>query len=82
MRKDYIEEVKMATAPQRTVEQWQQLSRENYDEYIDEYKRFMFNEANIGSCEHCPSNCGSDNYQHRLPCGQWHCWVEMSTVNR
>ena len=62
----------------RNVDQWEKLSRENYDEYISEYKYFMFDAANIKNCEHCPQNQGGDGFQHRLPCGQWLCWVEMS----
>ena len=38
----------------------------------------MINRSNEFNCEHCDYNIGCDDFQHRLPCGQWNCWV---TVN-
>ena len=29
------------------------------------------------NCEHCYHNIGCDDFQHRLPCGQWHCFVTI-----
>ena len=41
-------------------------------------KMNMLNRSNEFNCEHCDYNIGCDDFQHRLPCGQWNCWV---TVN-
>ena len=41
------------------------------------YREFMYNPENIRHCEGCPQNEGYDDFQHRLPCGQWRCWVEL-----
>ena len=29
------------------------------------------------NCEHCYLNRDYDDFQHRLPCGQWNCWVTI-----
>ena len=29
------------------------------------------------NCEHCYLNRDYDDFQHRLPCGQWHCFVTI-----
>lgn len=42
-----------------------------------EYRRFMYNPKNVKKCGACPENQGCDDFQHRLPCGQWYCWVEL-----
>ena len=42
-----------------------------------EYRDFMYNPENVRNCKQCPANQGCDDFQHRLPCGQWHCWVEL-----
>ena len=44
---------------------------------ILDYKNFMFNSDNIRNCENCPENRDFDDWQDRLPCGQWHCWVAI-----
>ncbi len=41
-----------------------------------EYQEFVYNPENIRNCEECPNNQGCDDFQHRLPCGQWLCIVE------
>ena len=43
----------------------------------EEYRDFMYNPENVRNCEQCPENQGCDDFQYRLPCGQWHCWVEL-----
>ncbi len=40
-----------------------------------EYVEFMYNESNEYNCSECPENREYDGFQHRLPCGQQHCWV-------
>ncbi len=40
-----------------------------------EYIEFMCNPNNIGNCENCPERCM--NNSTNLPCGQYHCWVEL-----
>ena len=47
------------------------------NEEIRNYKNFMCNRENSHNCEQCPENCGSDNWQHKLPCGQQNCWVDV-----
>ena len=42
---------------------------------VEEYKEFMHNEANIRKCEHCPENRDMSDWNDRLPCGQFRCWV-------
>ena len=43
-----------------------------------EYKEFMFNEENSMNCENCPENHGFSAWpENRLPCGQFHCWVDL-----
>lgn len=37
----------------------------------------MYDPDNIRNCDECPNNMGCDDFQHRLPCGQWHCWVAI-----
>ena len=29
------------------------------------------------NCEHCYLNRDYDDFQNRLPCGQWHCFVTI-----
>lgn len=42
----------------------------------EEYISFMYNPKNSHTCEGCPENRDFDNWQDRLPCGQYHCWVD------
>ena len=41
-------------------------------------KMNMLERSNEFNCSECEYNIGCDSFQHRLPCGQWKCWV---TVN-
>ncbi len=41
------------------------------------YVQFMNNPDNIRKCDKCPENKNTDQWQDRLPCGQWHCWVSQ-----
>ena len=41
-------------------------------------KMNMLDRSNEFNCSECCYNIGCDDFQHRLPCGQWNCWV---TVN-
>ena len=42
-------------------------------------KKFdMLNRENVLNCDHCDYNIGCDDFQHRLPCGQWNCWVKVN----
>ena len=38
----------------------------------------LLERSNEYNCKECCYNIGCDDFQHRLPCGQWNCWV---TVN-
>lgn len=42
-----------------------------------EIKKFLADAANVDNCTACPFNDGFDDFQHRKPCGQWNCWVEV-----
>lgn len=42
-----------------------------------DYGEFMYNPDNVHNCEECPANNDFDDWQNRLPCGQWHCWVVL-----
>ena len=45
---------------------------------IQDYKDFMYNPENVGHCEGCPENRDFSSWPgHRLPCGQFHCWVAV-----
>lgn len=43
----------------------------------EEIKAFLHNEENILNCAECPYNNGETG--DVLPCGQYHCWVEVHT---
>lgn len=42
------------------------------DKEIQQYKAFVYNEANIHNCENCPHRNDTQD-----GCGQQHCWVEV-----
>lgn len=45
-----------------------------YDKYVESIN----NPKNKHNCEKCPENAGFDSWPgNRLPCGQFHCWVEL-----
>lgn len=46
---------------------------------FEEVRAFDCNPDNCMNCEHCPHNIGASDWQDRLPCGQFHCWVELIT---
>jgi len=37
----------------------------------------LLDEDNYMNCTECPYNEEFDDWQNRLPCGQWHCWVDV-----
>lgn len=41
------------------------------------YREFMSNPENERNCSVCPENMGMSDWQDRLPCGQWNCWVRI-----
>ena len=43
----------------------------------EEHIAFLNDDANIRKCDGCPENIHSDNWQDRLPCGQYRCWVAI-----
>lgn len=50
---------------------------------LEEYKKFMNNEENSHNCSECPANEGFSEWPgHRLPCGQFHCWVDCTNKER
>lgn len=47
----------------------------------DEARAWFCNPDNAGNCEDCPENAGFSEWPgHRLPCGQFHCWVDIHTA--
>lgn len=46
---------------------------------FEEVLKFDLNSENCFKCEGCPHNIGASDWQGVYPCGQWHCWVELST---
>ena len=53
------------------------MAKKEYDEYVKGYTDFMYDPDNIRKCDNCPENNGFDDWQDRLPCGQYHCWVSV-----
>jgi len=51
---------------------WEELWKENKEEYQKLYKEFVYNKSNICNCDNCPRN---ENQQGKYPCGQQNCWV-------
>ena len=41
-------------------------------------KMNMLDRNNEFNCTECIYNIGCDDFQHRLPCGQWNCWVTIN----
>ena len=55
-------------SPHKSVRNGGNNMREEMD-FLDRNNEF--------NCEHCYHNIGCDDFQHRLPCGQWHCFVTI-----
>ncbi len=48
----------------------------------EEYIKFMYNPENINNCSKCPENQNFSSWPgNKLPCGQFHCWVELHCKN-
>lgn len=41
-------------------------------------KDFDCNPENSRKCSDCPHNQNFSDWQDKLPCGQWHCWVDVT----
>ena len=41
-------------------------------------KMNMLDRNNEYNCSECCYNMGCDDFQNRLPCGQWNCWVTIN----
>ena len=45
---------------------------------LDAYKAFMYDPKNSHNCKECTMNEGFSAWpESRLPCGQFHCWVDV-----
>ena len=47
--------------------------------YADAYREFMYDPDNHYNCKKCPENRNAPvgfNF-NILPCGQYHCWVDL-----
>ena len=61
-----------------TTSEWKQFQNTaSKEKFFDAYFKFMYDKSNIRNCENCPMNDGFDDWQDRLPCGQFHCWVTI-----
>ena len=49
-------------------------------EKVGEIRAFDSDPENIRNCKACPRNEEFSSWEGKLPCGQQHCWVEV-TVN-
>ena len=58
-----------------TKQEWDELARRNREEYLKQYRKFMYNEDNYHN--NCPENIDevSPLFEYRLKCGQYNCWV-------
>ena len=44
---------------------------------VNEYIDFMYEPSNSHNCAECPENNDCEAWpEHRLPCGQFRCWVD------
>lgn len=60
-----------------TKQEWDELAKRDRDEYLKQYRQFMYNEQNYMNCNNCPENIDevSPPFEYRLKCGQYNCWV-------
>ena len=56
---------------------YQKERKDMTEKEIKQYREFMYHKNNVRKCEGCPENEGFSNYQDRLPCGQYRCWVTV-----
>lgn len=52
---------------------WQELKKQDFNKFVEEYKKFMYNEGNVHKCDGCPENEGRPGNA----CGQQNCWVAV-----
>ena len=45
------------------------------------YRKFMDTPDNILNCDECPDKQDHPSWEMPLPCGQQHCWVEITCRN-
>lgn len=55
---------------------WEALRKTDPVGYLRKYREFMYSMGNSHDCENCPENREMDN-GWQLPCGQFHCWVDV-----
>lgn len=61
-------------------QEWDELAKRDRDEYLKQYRKFMYNEGNYWKCEECPENIGAySSFEYLLPCGQYNCWLADET---
>ena len=44
----------------------------------DLIREFLADPKNEGNCSECPYRMKHPSHDALFPCGQWHCWVELS----
>lgn len=57
-------------------EAWEKLRKESSATWLRLYQKFMDTADNSHRCECCPENRKMED-GGRLPCGQYHCWVDI-----
>ena len=59
-----------------TKKEWDELAKRDKEEYLKQYRRFMYNEHNYKQCAECPENIEAySSFEYLLPCNQYNCWV-------
>lgn len=56
---------------------WSKIVWKNDGTDNDLIREFLADPDNIGKCDVCPYKMKHPSYD-ALPCGQYHCWVELS----
>lgn len=44
----------------------------------EELRAWVCDPKNAHNCAECPYSIDASDWQDRLPCGQWHCWVSLN----
>lgn len=59
---------------------WVTKARLEQSDMLDaeKIKEFDCNLENSGKCSGCPHNVGSSDWGGNRPCGQQHCWVDVT----
>lgn len=59
-------------------EKWEELKKENFEEYRKAYSDYMYSDGIAYDCLNCPEGNGKSRLK---PCGQQVCWVTAHRRN-